>query len=55
MNDKNSQEAAKLFHRAESAPTVNDYEKEQLAIRANYGYGWLKAERLAREADQDRR
>jgi hypothetical protein len=53
MNDKNSQEAAKLFHRAESAPTVNDYEKEQLAIRANYG--WLKAERLAREADQDRR
>jgi hypothetical protein len=53
MNDKNFQEAAKLFDRAEPAPTVSDYEKEQQALRANFER--LKAERQAREADQDRR
>jgi hypothetical protein len=53
MNDKNIQETEKLFDRAEPAPTVSDYEKEQLAIRGNYER--LKAERQAREADQDRR
>ena len=53
MNDNNFQEAEKLFDRAEPAPTASEYEEEQLAIRANYER--LKAERQAREADQDRR
>ena len=50
MNDKNFQEAEKLFDRAEPAPTVSEYEKEQLGIRANYER--LKSERQAREADR---
>ena len=53
MNDKNFHAAEKLFDRAEPAPTVSEYEKEQLAIRANYER--LKSERHAREAHQDRR
>jgi hypothetical protein len=53
MNDTNFQEAHKLFQRAEPAPTVSDYEKEQQAFRANFER--LRAQRQAREADQDRR
>jgi hypothetical protein len=48
MNDNNFQEAEKLFDGAEPAPTVSEYEKEQLAIRANYER--LKSARHAREA-----
>jgi hypothetical protein len=47
MNDKHLQEVAKLFHRAEPAPTVSEYEREQQSFRANYEL--LKTERQARE------
>jgi hypothetical protein len=50
MNNKNFQEAERLFDRAEPAPTVSEYEKEQLTIRANYER--LKSERQTREADR---
>ena len=53
MNDKHFQEAEKLFDRAEPAPTVREYEKEQPAFRVNFER--LKAERQPRQADQDRR
>jgi hypothetical protein len=51
MTDTN-QEALQLFKQAEPAPTISEYQREQLAIRANYER--LKAERLAREAKRDR-
>jgi hypothetical protein len=35
---------------AEPAPTISEYEREQRATRAIYE--WLKAERLARVADE---
>ena len=53
MNDKNFQETEKLFDRAEPAPIVSEYEREQQSFRANYER--LKNERHAREAHQDRR
>jgi hypothetical protein len=53
MNDKNFQEAEKVFDRAQPVPTVSEYEREQQSFRANYER--LKTERQAREADQDRR
>jgi uncharacterized protein YdcH (DUF465 family) len=54
MNDARFKEAEKLFDRAEKiADGISEYEREQPAIRANYER--LKAERQAREADQDRR
>jgi hypothetical protein len=43
----------KLFKPAEPVPTMTEYEREQQAFHANRE--WLKAERLAREADLDRR
>ena len=42
------EEAWKLFRRIEPVPTVTEYQREQLAVRANHKR--LKAERLAREA-----
>jgi hypothetical protein len=43
-------EAERLFGRTKPAPVMSEYELEQLAIRLNFER--LKAERLAREADQ---
>jgi hypothetical protein len=54
MNDKIFQEAEKLFERTEKiADRISEYEREQLAFRSRYER--LKAERQAREVDQDRR
>jgi hypothetical protein len=41
-------EASQLFKQPESAPTMNEYQTEQLTIQKNRER--LKAERLAREA-----
>jgi hypothetical protein len=49
VNDTIFKEAEKLFAR----PEIQTYQNEQLAIRLNFER--LKAERQAREADQDRR
>jgi hypothetical protein len=48
MNDKKIEEAQRLFKTAKPAPTMTEYQREQLAILANRDR--LKAERLAREA-----
>jgi hypothetical protein len=48
MNDGILEEAERLFESAQAAPTLTEYEREQLAIKANYER--LKAERLARES-----
>jgi hypothetical protein len=44
----NTNEIDKVFEQAKPAPTINEYEKEQQATRANFER--LKAERLASEA-----
>jgi hypothetical protein len=48
MNERYLDEAARLFVAPQPAPTMNEYEKEQQAIRSNFER--LKSERLAREA-----
>jgi hypothetical protein len=50
MNDTKFEEAEKLFGRIEPTPTMTEYQRDQQRIRATYER--LKAERLAREADQ---
>jgi len=47
MTKINPIEAAKLFKQPDPAPVLSSYEKEQVAMRANYKR--LKSERLARE------
>jgi hypothetical protein len=48
MNDQNLKAAAERLFLQITAPAISEYEKEQLAIRANRDR--LRAERLAREA-----
>ena len=51
MSDTNLEEALKVFSQTEPAPTMNEYQREQQRIRANYER--LKAKRKAREAAAD--
>jgi hypothetical protein len=46
------EDALKMFVPAQSVPTISEYQREQLAIKANYER--LKAERLARHKSQSR-
>jgi hypothetical protein len=48
MNDTNLEAAQRLFKQPAPAPTMTEYQLEQLRIRLNFER--LKAERLAREA-----
>jgi hypothetical protein len=48
MNDQILEEAVKIFWPAQTAPTISEYQREQLALYANLDR--LRAERLAREA-----
>ena len=47
MNDRVFEEAERLFEPVRPAPAVSEYERERMAIKANFER--LKAERLARE------
>jgi hypothetical protein len=47
MHDQNHEAAERLFESAKPTSTVSDYQREQMAIKANFER--LKAERLARE------
>jgi hypothetical protein len=51
MNDTTLEEAQRLFKQPAPAPTMTEYQLEQMRIRANYER--LKAERLTREAAAD--
>jgi hypothetical protein len=46
MNDRILKEAERLFVPAKTALPISEYQREQLAIKANFER--LKAERLAR-------
>ena len=48
MNDRILEEAERLFEPVQAAPALTEYQREQLAIKANFER--LKAERLARKA-----
>jgi hypothetical protein len=47
MNERILEAAERLFEPAQTKATINEYDREQQAIRANLSR--LKSERLARE------
>ena len=47
-NKMTTDEILKVFEQAKPVPVINEYEREQQAIRSNFER--LKSERLAREA-----
>jgi hypothetical protein len=48
MSDTNLEEAQQLFKQAEPAPTISEYQREQIRLRASYER--LKQQRREREA-----
>jgi hypothetical protein len=48
MNDRNLEDARRLFEQAKPAPTISEYDIEQKAHQKNRER--LKSERLVREA-----